>query len=434
MTVYTKQWRKEKAALAKAKAARNKYSKSQAKALQQDKNYTAIMKDTSKDIATLKKSRDYYWKVDKPGGKDKNKKTIKKWVRRKKPRQLTKQEQQKLTSWQKQYDNAKAAQNKLRTTKTYKNANAKRKKAQKAVREATTKLNNLKQKRHKQALLRVAKQRQQNAKRFMAPHANIHATNSMTGLTIFLFAQTEDESNDSDATTYPIDQDDPVVDHVRRSGKTITVTGFLYGQNAGARLWHKSTSEKTGVHGNGLPKSSAQQQYRSLLKWQFDGTELVYKSDYTDTADMKMQHIYYKHLFMTNLTKTLEHPYSDMMQISMTFQFAYKAQVKSSTNSKGKKTAKGHYIGAKKIKVKKGMTYASIAKKEHVSIKQLEKWNGSAKKALKVGNRIQVSSGVYENKTKTATSYSFKHMSGDNSAIMKKIYKQLHFNTTGGKK
>lgn len=431
MTVYTKQWRKEKAALEKARAARNKYSKTQATALSKDKNYTATIKSTAADIATLKKSQDYYWKVDKKGGKDKNKKTTKKWVKRKKPRKLTKQEQQNMASWQKQHDTAKDAQTKLRKTATYKNAAAKRKKAQTAIKSATTKLNSLKKKRHKQALTRVAKQRAQNAKRFMAPHANIHATNSMTGLTIFLFAQTEDESNDSDATTYPIDKDDPVVDHVRRSGKTITVTGFLYGQNAGARLWHKATSEKTGVHGNGLPKSSAQQQYRSLLKWQFDGTELVYKSDYTDTADMKMQHIYYKHLFMTNLTKTLEHPYSDMMQISMTFQFAYKAQVKSSTNSKGKKGAKGHYVGAKKIKVKKGMTYASIAKKQGVSVKQLEKWNGSAKKALVSGKRIQVSSGVYQKKTKNSTAYSYKHLAGDNSAILKKINKQLH---RGGKK
>lgn len=425
MTVYTKQWKKEKDALAKAKAQRNKYSKSQAQALSKDKNYTATIKDTSADISTLKKSQDYYWKVDKPGGKDKNKKTIKKWVKRKKPRQLTKQEQQSLASWQKQHDDAQAAQKKLRATKTYQNAAAKRKNAEKKVTNASTKLHTLEHNRHLKALSRISKQRQQNAERFMAPHASLHATNSMTGLTVFLFAQTEDESNDSDATTYPIDKDDPVVDHVRRSGKTITVTGFLYGQNAASRLWSKSEASQTGVSGTGLPQKSAQQQYRDLLKWQFDGTELVYKSDYTDTSDMKMQHIYYKHLFMTNLTKTLEHPYSDMMQISMTFQFAYKAKVKSSTNSKGKKGAKGHYVGAKKIKVKKAMTYASVAKKQGVSVKQLEKWNGSAKKAMKVGKRIQVSSGVYQAKSKGSTGYSYKHLAGDNSSIIKKINKQL---------
>lgn len=425
MTVYTKQWKKEKDALAKAKAQRNKYSKSQAQALSKDKNYTATIKDTSADISTLKKSQDYYWKVDKAGGKDKNKKTTKKWVKRKKPRKLTKQEQANLASWQKQHDAAQASQKKLRATASYKNAAAKRKKAQEKLNSATTKLNKLKQKRHKQALSRIAKQRQQNAERFMAPHAHIHATNSMTGLTVFLFAQTEDEDNESDATTYPIDQDDPVVDHVRRSGKTITVTGFLYGQSAGKKLWSKATASETGVSNSGLPKKSTQQQYRDLLKWQFAGTELVYKSDYTDTADMKMQHIYYKHLFMTGLTKTLGHPYSDMVQISMTFQFAYKAKVKSSTNSKGKKGAKGHYVGAKKIKVKKGMTYASVAKKQGVYVKQLEKWNGSAKKAMKVGKRIQVSSGVYQAKSKGSTGYSYKHLAGDNSSIIKKINKQL---------
>ncbi|WP_162260559.1 hypothetical protein, partial [Lactobacillus selangorensis] len=120
MTVYTKQWKKEKDALAKAKAQRNKYSKSQAQALSKDKNYTATIKDTSADISTLKKSQDYYWKVDKAGGKDKNKKTTKKWVKRKKPRKLTKQEQANLASWQKQHDVAQASQKKLRATASYK--------------------------------------------------------------------------------------------------------------------------------------------------------------------------------------------------------------------------------------------------------------------------------------------------------------------------
>lgn len=381
MTVYTKQWTAEHKALSTAKSKESTLTSAQAKLISQAKSYQSKMDE---DAATIKK--------------------INATIKGKK-KKLTVAEKKKVNAAQINSASQTVKLANLTKSPAYMAAASKSKKAKNATSTARAALDKYEAKRHTQALQRAAQQTQQNYSRFMAPHAQLHASNSMTGLTVFLFASQEDETNSSDATTYPIDQDDPVVDHVRRSGKTITVSGFLFGQEAAARLW---SGTKNDVSGSGLPQKTVAEQYSNLLKWQFQGTELVYQSNATqDMQDHKMNKIYVKHVFMTELDKNLDKPYSDTMQISFTLTYAYKARVKTvskpSKNSKGKTGSKGKNVSAKKITVKSGMTYWGLAKKYNTTVAQLTKWNGSWKKSMITGKKVQVTAGITVSKKATAS-------------------------------
>lgn len=383
MTVYTKTWKKKKKAVKTANNVYGSLSSSQKKQISQAKNYRATIASAQSSINAINDSLSYYYKSKTTKGKNGKSSTKKVKVKRNKPAKPSKTQQANLTKYKNQLNTAQGKLKKLTGSSSYKNASKKLETAKTTKSEAKADYNNYMKKRHKQALQRVADQRQQNYKQFMAPHASIHATNSLTGLEVFLFASDESETNDSNATTYPIDSDDPVVDHVQRASKTVTINGYLYDQKAGKRLWGGMKNDVSGV---GLPKKSCREQYNNLKKWQFDGTELVYKSNAANDDQHVMNKIYYKHLFMTNLTKTLDTPLLGMMKISMTFQFAYKAKVKTTSkgtkNNKGKKTAASAYVGAKYIKVKYGMTYWGLAQKYHTTVAQLRKWNGSEKKTM----------------------------------------------------
>lgn len=386
MTVYTKTWKKKKKAVTDSKAVYASLSATQTKQISQAKNYQATIAAAKSNIQAINDSLAYYYKSEKTNGNDGKTTTKKIKVKRKTPAKPSKAQQSKLTEYQSQVKSASSKLSELKKTSSYKKASSKLKKAKSTVKEAKAAYNKYMKNRHATALERVAQQRQENFKRFMAPHASLHATNSLTGLEVFLFATDETETNDSTATTYPIDKDDPVVDHVQRTAKTITINGYLYDQKAGERLW---AGKKDDVSGVGLPKKSCRQQYNNLKKWQFDGTELVYKSNAANDDAHTMNKIYYKHLFMTNLTKTLDAPLLGMMKISMTFQFAYKAKVtttsKGTKNNKGKKTTGGKYVGAKYITVKYGMTYWGLAQTYHTTVAQLRKWNGSEKVTMYPG-------------------------------------------------
>lgn len=371
MTVYTKQWRAEQA---KVKSARSKLasaSKKNGSILSEKANLKAKINANQKEIDGLKEGVNYYRK----------KKSDKKLTKRKTPKPLTAAQKKRISTLQTQIDKANTKLNSSDFKSKASNASSKVSNAQKKLSSAKSERDKYESKRHKTALKRIAAQRKQNAKQFLAPHASLHATNSMTGLEVFIFASSESESNESEATTYPIDHDDPVVDHVRRTGKTITVTGWLFDQKAGDRLW---SGNRDDVSGAGLVAKTVQKQFQNLRKWQFDGTELVYKSDWVKPG---FNHIYYKHLFMTGLEKTLDAPYKGMIQITMTFQFAYKARVvtkKKTKKNSGKKSKSGTKKKSKKktIAVKYGMTYWGLAKTYHTTVTQLRKWNGSEKKTM----------------------------------------------------
>lgn len=365
MTVYTKQWRAEEAKISKAKSKLSAASKKNSAIVSQKANLSATVSDSQKKIDALNKGVNYYQK----GGK---------WVKRSKAKPLS-------NSQKKEISKLKSSVSKAKTKLNSKNFKSKAKNATKSVSKAKTALSKAKKSktdyeaaRHKTATKRIDVESKENYARFLAPHASIHANHSLTGLEVFLFATNESESNESEATTYPIDHDEPVVDHVRRTGKTITVTGWLFNQEAGDRAW---AGHKDDVSGAGLAKKTTQAQFINLRKWQFDGTELVYKSNYVKSG---FNHIYYKHLFITNLEKTLDAPYKGGVQISITFQFAYKATVVTKKKRKKKNSGKKSKSGTKKskktlIRVKYGMTYWGLAKKYHTTVKQLRKWNGSEK-------------------------------------------------------
>ncbi|WP_143463342.1 LysM peptidoglycan-binding domain-containing protein [Levilactobacillus enshiensis] len=433
MTVYTKTWKKKKAAVKSSEHVYNSLSSTQKKQISQAKSYKATVTAAQSSIDAINDSLTYYYKNEKTKakGKDGKTKTKKVKVKRKTPAKPSKVQQKQLNDYKSQITSANKKLNSLTSSSSYKKSSSKLKKAKESKKDATAKYNAYMAKRHKTALSRIAKQRQENKNRFMAPHASLHATNSLTGLEVFLFATDESETNDSNANTYSIDKDDPVVDHVQRSAKTITVNGYLYDQKAGKRLWPGAEND---VSGAGLPKKSCRQQYNNLKKWQFDGTELVYKSNAAnDIGGHVMNKIYYKHLFMTNLTKTLDAPLLGMMKISMTFQFAYKAKVtttsKGTKNNKGKKTTGGSYIGAKYITVKKGMTYWGLAKKYGTTVVQLRKWNGSEKVTMYPGKngKYPVKLRVTQGMSTTAMSNSLikNKASIKANSTLNKIAKQL---------
>lgn len=381
MTVYTKQWNKEKKKVANAQTALNKANKTNSAILSKKKSYKASVDADQKKIDEMKKGVNYYQKKGK-------------WVKRKKSKPLTKKQSAEIDKLQKDATKNNTKLNNAAFKKKVNNAENAVKNAKKVSTKAKTARDSYEKLRHQTALKRIAAERKLNYEQYLAPHASIHATNSMTGLEVFLFASTEAESNESEATTYPIDRDDPVVDHVRRTGKTITVTGWLFDQSKTDRIWAGKVND---VSGAGLTKKTVQQQFANLRKWQFDGTELVYKSDWVKKSGFN--HIYYKHLYMTSLEKTLDAPYKGGVQISITFQFAYKARVatkkkKKNGGKKGPGNKKGGSKKVKKITVKYGMTYWGLAKKWKTTVTQLRKWNGSEKKTMYPDKKT----GKYPNK------------------------------------
>lgn len=369
MTVYTKQWNSEKAKVSKAQANYNKSGKTNSAILSQKKSYQATVDANAKKISELEKSVNYYQNKGK-------------WVKRKKSKPLTKDQKSEVQKLQTEADKASTKLKSSKFNAKANNAEKNLKKAKDDVSKAKAARDSYEMLRHQTALKRIASERKLNYEQYLAPHASIHATNSLTGLEVFLFASSEAESNESEATTYPIDRDDPVVDHVRRTGKTITVTGWLFDQSKTDRIWAGKVND---VSGAGLTKKTVQQQFANLRKWQFDGTELIYKSDWVKKSGFN--HIYYKHLYMTSLEKTLDAPYKGGVQISITFQFAYKARVatkkkKKNGGKKGPGNKKGGSKKVKKITVKYGMTYWGLAKKWKTTVTQLRKWNGSEKKTM----------------------------------------------------
>lgn len=366
MTVYTKQWQAEHKAVSDARSKLASVSKTSTSLASKKSSLEATVKANQKEINEINKSISYYKKGDN-------------WVKRKSPKPLSASDKKKITSLQSEIDSA----NKKLKDSSFKskaaNATAQVTKATKAVKTAVAKRDAYEKTRHATALDRIAGERKQNYAQFLAPHASIHATNSMTGLEVFLFAESESETNESEATTYPIDKDDPVTDHVKTTSKGITVTGWLQNQQAGERLW---AGVQDDVSGAGLTQKTVQQQFANLRKWKFDGTELVYKSDWVKSG---FNHIYYKHLFLTGLEKDLESPYKGSVKVTLTFQFAYKAKVVTTKKKKnsGKKTSSGTKKSKEKlITVKYGMTYWGLAQTYHTTVAQLRKWNGSEKKTM----------------------------------------------------
>ena len=407
MTVYTAEWKKMHEKVSKAKSTAAKYTQSEADELQKAKNYQAQKDSASATIKDIEHDEWYYTTTDK-----KTKKKVTK--RRKKAKTLSATEKKNLANARSQYSSADKALTKLKGTKTYKQAKAKRDKATQSVKSAEAALSKYEEKRHAQAMKRVNGQIAQNYDRFMAPHAVLHATNSLTGLTVFIFATSEADANTNTVTQYPIDSQEPVVDHSRPESKTITISGYLFGQEAAERLWGGSEND---VSGSGLPHKTVQAQYRNILDWMWQGTELVYKSDWANEQNAtKANHIYWKHCVISDFSKTLEKPYKDVMPISMTLTVINKAMAKTYTtpvkNNKGQKTLAGTYVGAKYITVKYGMTYWDLAKKYHTTVSQLRKWNGSEKvtmypdkKTGKYPKKLRVTEGTYVSKKMATGGY-----------------------------
>lgn len=428
MTVYTKEWKKMKAKETSTAHAESSLSSKQQKLISQAKDYQATITTTTGNIKQLNDSLIYYYKKNK-----KTKKSVK--TRRKKALKPTASQKKQLADYISELTKATNSLNSLKKSKDYKAASTKLSKAKTAATKAKEAYDKYMEKRHSKALVRVAQQARQNAARFMQPHASIHATNSLTGLEVFLFATDGSESNDSTATTYPIDSDDPVVDHVQRTSKTLTVNGYLFDQKAGQRLWAGMSDD---VSGSGLPEKSVADQYSNLIKWQFDGTELVYKSNATQDNDKVGRNKFYMaHLFMTNLSKTLDTPLRGMMKISITFQYAYKAKVtttsKGTKNNKGAKSTGGKYVGAKYITVKYGMTYWGLAKKYGTTVAQLRKWNGSEKTTMypdkktgKYPKKLRVTAGVnIQQPTTPSSSIIKKYGPKQVTGVVQKIQSQL---------
>lgn len=411
MALKTKTWKKEEAAVKNAKSSLRSIKEKYAKTIQKEKTLSSTMDANKATVAAIEKDQNYYWKTDK--------KTKKKHlVKRKKPKTLSKEEAKKLADAQSGYAKAKAERGKVLSSNTYKHAKSKVSKASKKLNSAKTKLNNYIKKVHKANAKQVKKAESKNYRLFMAPHASLHRTDNASTKQIFMFATSEDETNDDDVTSYAIDTGAPTADHIKRSGKTITLTAYLYAPNSINHLWGK------GKKLPGESRKSIDQQYTDLLEWNRHGVELTYKSDNSTPTKKGMNHMYFKHVYITSLGKLLDAPYKDMMQLSITLTYLYRAKVKTTGNSKGKKSKQGHYVGANVISLNHGQTAAQLAKKFHTTTKAIENMN-HGQYAFSQGTKVKVSPGLKAVKTKTQTKYTGFTKNNLTSSKVQKIMKRF---------
>lgn len=206
--------------------------------------------------------------------------------------------------------------------------------------------------------------------------AAIYASDSSSPKVIYIApTDTESEDNQSNVTTYPVDKGAPYSNYARVNSKTVTVSGII---SAGP------ISKKTKLR-------TAENKYKQLRKWNSRHTMLTYKGN-----------IYYKHLIISDLQKS-HSTYKHNIKVSITFTFAYRANITSpkdgghSKKSKSAKTLAGsrnkNYTA---ITIKPGDTLLGLAKKYNTTVSWLQKVN-----KIKNPNLIYAGQKLYTPKKKT---------------------------------
>lgn len=260
--------------------------------------------------------------------------------------------------------------------KTQKAANSKKAKA-KASQDKAQKVLNDRAATDKNAKVKKASQdiankvKKEKAKKYDATtytNANISLNETTSSTVVFLFEYNVSESTDADVTQVPVDNSDPRTDHSQVNAKTNQMTAWLTGKT----------------------RKEIDKSYLQLLKWESEGDEIHYQGS-----------IYWKHAWISSLTKTYDQPYSNVLQITFTLTYALKAKMTTTEKKKKKarpKKAKKKATGGKKkakstkkyVKVKKGNTYWGFMMKYGTKVSTLEKWNPWPARKIPIGVKCRV--------------------------------------------
>lgn len=246
-------------------------------------------------------------------------------------------------------------------------------------------LNKFNRRRHKSNVISVNRAISRQYSSYMAPKACLYETSGDNNKIVFIFATSENESNESTITGYPVDHDEEVADHSLNGDKTVTIEGLIMGNTLSNKV-------------------SATNLYNTVLNWRYKGTELTYRSN--GANNQHMAHIYNKHFRIQSLSKIQDQPYVDAIKVSITLKFVYVAQVsftKRKINHKGKKVAKGSCTAPKVITCKKGITMHDYAKKYHTTVRNLLVMNSKRKYTAHTnlaGKKLQVTGNASKNRTK----------------------------------
>jgi len=168
--------------------------------------------------------------------------------------------------------------------------------------------------------------------------------------TIIYIAPTETESEDtsSNITSYPVDTGSPRSNYARISGKQVSISGIITGKT----------------------RAEALQKFYTLRTWNSRHYELTYKGN-----------VYYKHLMISDLQQKFD-KLEDNLQVSITFQFVYAANITTTKKKTHKKSSKSSKTTAgsrnKKytaLTVKSGDTLWGLSKRYGKSVSWLQKVN-----------------------------------------------------------
>lgn len=185
---------------------------------------------------------------------------------------------------------------------------------------------------------------------------------------IIYIAPTESETEDttSNISTWQRDEGAPASNYARVSGKTVTVSGIITGKD----------------------RADADAKFYKLRVWNSRHYLLTYKGN-----------IYYKHLLLSDVQKSHKDKI-DNLDVSLTFTFAYSAEIttdskktggKKKKTSKSSKTVSGNRT--KKytaITIKPGDTLWAYSQKYGKSVSWLQKVNHIKGTTIYAGQKIRV--------------------------------------------
>lgn len=180
-----------------------------------------------------------------------------------------------------------------------------------------------------------------------------------------LYIETEKLSNSVTATSYPVEQGEPITDHVQRQPETLSLDGWI------------------------LSGSSYKAELQYIRNCMSNGTLLSYTGRTVA-----------RNVIITNIDDTRTGEVANGASVSAQLQFIrivkekwtstkVKAKTAKKTVGKKKKTV-NKKSSAKYIKVKKGMTYWALSRQYGTSISQLESWNKYPARKIPVGVRLRV--------------------------------------------
>ncbi|QHJ77112.1 MAG: hypothetical protein [Bacteriophage sp.] len=184
---------------------------------------------------------------------------------------------------------------------------------------------------------------------------------------IIYIAPTESETEDtsSNITTYEVDEGAPRKNYARVASKTVTVSGIITGET----------------------RAEADAKVYQLRVWHSRHYELTYKGN-----------IFYKHLLLSDVSISHKDKV-DNIDISLTFTFAYTAEVTTESSkksakkkkSKSTKTTSGNRSSTyTTVTIKAGDTLWGFSQKYGKSVAWLQKVNHIKGTTIYAGNKIRV--------------------------------------------